>query len=452
MTSAPSQAHSSELITAGWVVPIEGEPIRDGGVVVADGKIVAVDHRHELEAEHTSSYENAVLIPGFVNAHSHLEYASFAGFGDGLEFGQWLELHMRRKRQIGPLELQASARLGASSCLASGITSTMDASFAGVAATACAELGLGGIVCPEVFGADPDAARQRFDELRHSFDKACETIAASSSPPLRLGISPHAPYTVGADVYRWAQQLDLPATTHLAESAHEREFMLSGSGPIEQVAAMCNVDSPSTTSVKHLHDEGLLGDHMTAAHCVTVDEDDVELLAQSDTSVAHCPRSNAQLGCGSAPLAELLDAGVRVGIGTDSPASAPDFDMFAELRATIATARTRQGAATAIDARQALELATLGSARAVGLADQVGSLREGKRADLAIVSLADSPYDPIEEPETAVVYGGSPHRILRTITSGVTRYGRGEFEWHELREAARAARARMLEASVTAAT
>ena len=433
-------------------MPIDGRPIRDGGVVVADGRVVAIGPHVELAADEVSHYPRAIILPGFVNAHSHLEYASFAGFGDGLEFAPWIELHMRRKGQLGPAELLASARLGTAQCLSSGITTTMDASFAGVAASACADLGLRGIVCLEVFGADPVAAQQRFDELRRPFDSRSEPADHRGPALVELGVSPHAPYTTGAPVYRWARELGLPITTHLAESPHEREFMLSSAGPIEQVAAMFNVESPSTTTVRHLSAAALLGSDMTAAHCVTIDAHEIGLLAEADTAVAHCPRSNAQLGCGIAPLVDLIERGVRVGIGTDSPASVPDFDMFAEMRATIASARTRESAASTLEAREALELATLGSASAIGLEDVIGSLTPGKHADLTVVSLADSPYDPIEEPETAAVYGGSPSRILRTITGGVTRYQQGESEWHELREAARAARARMLEVNVTAAT
>ena len=445
LTDTTAAAPATELIAADWLIPVDGRPIRNGGVLVGEGRIVAVGPRDELVADRVSSYEQAVVLPGFVNAHSHIEYASFAGFGDGLDFGPWVALHMQRKRLIGPADLLASARLGAASCLASGITATMDASYAGVAASACAELGLRAIVCLEVFGSDPDAAQSQFETKRAHFDYGGAAL-------VRLGVSPHAPFTVGPDVYRWAHELELPLSTHVAESTHEHEFMVSGSGPIQQVAAMCHVDSPETTSVRHLYEAGLLDETMNAAHCVTVDAEDMGLLAETDTPVAHCPRSNAQLGCGIAPVVELIERGVRVGIGTDSPASAPDIDMFAEMRATIAGARLRARAATALQASDALELATLGSARAIGLETEVGSLTPGKHADMSVVSLADSAYDPVEDPEAAVVYGGSPDRILRTITSGTTRYERGEFEWHELREAARAARARMLEVNVTAAT
>jgi 5-methylthioadenosine/S-adenosylhomocysteine deaminase len=158
----------------------------------------------------------------------------------------------------------------------------------------------------------------------------------------------------------------------------------------------------------------------------------------------HCPRSNALLGCGIAPIAELRDAGVRVGLGTDSPASTPSFDAFDELRAAIGLARAGAGDAGALTAAEALRLATLGSAEAIGLAGDIGSLTPGKRADLCVVELAGSPFDPIEDPAVAVVLGGAPARVCRTIVDGMTRYVRGGSGWPELRRSAAAARARML--------
>jgi 5-methylthioadenosine/S-adenosylhomocysteine deaminase len=183
---------------------------------------------------------------------------------------------------------------------------------------------------------------------------------------------------------------------------------------------------------------------MVAAHCVKVDEEEIGLLAEHDVAVVHCPRSNAYLGCGIAPLTRLLAAGLRVGLGTDSPASTPSFDVFDEMRAAIAFARAREGNAGAVPATEALRLATLGSARALGIDEEVGSLVPGKRADLAIVSLEGSQYLPWEDPEGAVVFGGTPERVCRTIVDGVTRYARGGFEWHELRQNAASARGRML--------
>jgi 5-methylthioadenosine/S-adenosylhomocysteine deaminase len=183
---------------------------------------------------------------------------------------------------------------------------------------------------------------------------------------------------------------------------------------------------------------------MVAAHCVTVDAEEIALLARHDVAVAHCPRSNALLGCGVAPLRELLDAGVRVGLGTDSPASTPSFDMFEEMRAAVLLARARQRRAAALSAKEALDLATLGAARALGLDDEVGTLAPGKRADLAVVSLAGSPYVPWEDPAAAIVFGGSPERVVLTLVDGDERYARGGDRWPELRPSAARARARML--------
>jgi 5-methylthioadenosine/S-adenosylhomocysteine deaminase len=170
-------------------------------------------------------------------------------------------------------------------------------------------------------------------------------------------------------------------------------------------------------------------------------------LARHEVGVAHCPRSNGALGCGVAPLGELLAAGVPVGVGTDSPASAPSFDFFEELRTVVFSARARARRPDALLAREAVELATIGSARALGLDSEVGSLREGKRADLAVVSLADSPWLPWEDPYGAVLWGGSPDRVAATYVDGEARYRKGGFAWHELRSAAANARGRMLGAA-----
>jgi cytosine/adenosine deaminase-related metal-dependent hydrolase len=181
-----------------------------------------------------------------------------------------------------------------------------------------------------------------------------------------------------------------------------------------------------------------------AAHCVDVEADEIALLAQAGTGVAHCPRSNGYLGCGVAPVEELLAAGIPVGIATDSPASTPSFDLFEELRAAIVAARARAGRPDALSAARALELATLGGARVLGMADDVGSLVPGKQADLAVVSLEGSPFDPVEDPAASVVLGGSPDRVAATLVRGEDRYRRGTSAWPDSRRAARRARSRML--------
>ena len=422
------------VLSADWVVPVEGPPISDGAVALENGRIAAVGTARELGPG--ERFPDSVILPGFVNAHSHLEYAVYAGFGDGLPFGPWLMLHIERKRQLGIEEMEAIARLGALECLRSGITTVGDASFRGAAATACAELGLRAVIYLEVFGADGTGLETWFEPNRARVEEAF-------SPRVRLGVSPHAPYSCSLDLYRACAELGLPVATHLAESEAETQWLRTGSGSWRAFSDLL-VEPPGTTGIRALAEAGLLGPHVIAAHCVQADAEEIALLATNDVAVAHCPRSNALLGCGVAPLAALREAGLRVCIATDSPASTPSFDMFDEMRAAIAGARARERRPDALTAADALELATLGGARALGLEHETGSIAPGKQADLTVLSLADSPFLPWEDPVTATVLGGSPDRVLATLVSGETRFEKGGETWLELIDAACSARSRLL--------
>ena len=430
----------SRVLSADWVLPIEGPPIEDGAVAIDDGRIAAVGTRDELGAG--THYDDAVLLPGFVNAHSHIEYAVYAGFGDSLtDFAEWIRLHTERKRRIGWEEYVDIARLGAAECLRSGIATIGDCSFSGAAAVAMDELGLRGIAYLEVFGADPAEAMEQFEELR---DRA----AAHFGERVAVGVSPHAPYSVSAAVYHACAELGLPVATHISESESEVRYLLDGGGAWETIPWL--VDPPGTTGTRLLAREGLLGPHVLAAHCVVVEPEEIALLAEHDVAVAHCPRSNAYVGCGIAPLRELRGAGLRVGVGTDGVSSTPSHDYFDELRAVVMMARARERRPDAMTGAEALELATLGGARALRLEAEVGSLAPGKRADLAVVSVEGSPYVPVEDPAAAVVFGGSPERVLATYVDGEPRYERGGMNWHELTVAAHSARRAMLAVSTSA--
>jgi len=423
------------ILSADWVVPVEGSPIRDGAVAIDDdGRIVSVGPAGEIEAG--ERFPDAVIFPGFVNAHTHLEYATYAGFGDGLSFGPWIALHVERKGRIGFEEMESIARLGAVECLRSGITTVGDCSFSGAAATACDALGLRAIVYLEVFGQVASVLSERFERLR-------ELVSHALSDRVLLGISPHAPYTCTLELYRACAELGLPTATHLAESDAETEFLKTGKGSWQAFADML-VPPLGKTGIRALADAGLLGPRLLAAHCVQADAEEIELLAANDVAVAHCPRSNGYLGCGVAPLHALREAGVRVSIATDSPASTPSFDMFDEMRAAIVGARARERRPDALSTSDALELATLGGARALGLDAEIGSLAPGKWADLTVLSLAATPHLPWEDPVTAAVLGGSPDGVLATLVSGTTRYEKGGKTWLELIDVARNARGRLL--------
>jgi cytosine/adenosine deaminase-related metal-dependent hydrolase len=423
------------VVSADWVVPVEGPPVRSGAVEIGDdGTIAKVGSTDQLgEGER---HRDAVILPGFVNAHSHLEYAVYGGFGDGMPFSDWIGLHVARKARIDLADMEAIARLGALECLRSGITAVGDCSFSGAAATACTDVGLRGTIFLEVFGESPDVLTERFEPMR-------ERIDAALSDEVRLGISPHAPYTCSIELYEACDELGLPVATHLAESEAETQFLRTGTGSWEAFADML-VRPPGTTGIRALSDAGLLGPHVLAAHCVRADEKEIAILLANDVAVAHCARSNAILGCGVAPLSALRDSGIRVCIATDSPASTPSFDMFDEMRAAIAAARARERRPDALTAAHALELATLGGARALARDAEVGSIAPGKKADLTILSLADTPFIPWEDPVTAAVLGGSPQRVVATLVSGETRYEKGGGTWLELIDAARSARGRLL--------
>jgi cytosine/adenosine deaminase-related metal-dependent hydrolase len=425
----------NRVLSADWVLPIEGPPIEDGAVVIEDGRIGAVGPADALGP--ATHHEDAAIVAGLVNAHSHLEYAVYAAFGDGLgDFAEWISLHIERKARIGWEEYVDIARLGAAQCLASGVTTVGDCSYSGAAARACAELGLRANVYLEVFGSDVGAALEHFAEVK-------DRVEPAFSDRVRPGISPHAPYSVSPELYRACGELGLPVATHISESPAEVKYVLHGEGPWGAYSDLL-VEPPGETGTRLLAEHGLLGPHVVAAHCVVLEPDEIDLLASTGTGVAHCPRSNAALGCGIAPLPELRQAGARVGVGTDSPASAPSFDFFEELRSVLLSARARAARPNVLSCAEALELATLGSARALGLDDEIGSLAPGKRADLAVVSLAGSEYLPWEDPAAAVVLGGAPGRVLATYVDGEPRYEKGGMDWHELTAAAHSARRAML--------
>jgi len=415
-------------LSAGWVLPVDGPPIAGGRVRFEGGEIVEVG-----PGRAATHYEDAVILPGFVNAHSHLEYSLYAGFGDGQPFGPWIATHAARKSLLDYDETLALARVGVADSLRSGITTSADYSFSGASAPAATELGLRATVYLEVFAQEPAAAAEQYEQKR---DRVAE------SELVRIGVSPHAPYTCSLAVYEWCLALGVPVGTHLAESASENDWLERGEGPWEGIGPLL-VPPTGLRAVATL--EPVLGPDLLCAHCVEVTPAEIELLAERGVPVAHCPRSNALLGCGIAPLAGLRAAGVAVGLGTDSPASTPSFDIFEEMRTAIYAARARERRPEALLASDVLRLATVEAARALRIDGQVGTLTPGKRADLTVVSLAGSPYHPVEDPAAAVVFGGSPERVLATIVDGQTRYrGEDEDTWREVRSTASAVRRKML--------
>ena len=305
--TGPLLAHSDRklrvrILSADWVVPVEGEPVADGAVAIDDdGRIAAVGAASELgEGER---FDGCVIVPGFVNCHTHLEYAVYAGFGDGLPFVPWIGLHIQRKNALTLDDMRAIAEVGARECLRSGVTTVGDCSFVGAAAEAAAATGLRAIVFLEVFGGDATAL-ERFHENAARIEPRARRPRPARHLPAR------ALHVHGRPSTRPRPRSGSPVQTHLAESAAERPWLVEGSGDWTPLAEFL-VPPPGETGIRLLSEAGLLGPHVSAAHCVHVDEEEIELLAADRVGVAHCPRSNGFLGCGAAPLLDLLERGDR---------------------------------------------------------------------------------------------------------------------------------------------
>jgi cytosine/adenosine deaminase-related metal-dependent hydrolase len=441
------------IVEADWVVPVEGDPVRGGAVALDGERIAAVGPAGEIGAgfgeTERVSLPGCVLAPGFVNLHTHIEYSAYAGFGDGLAFGPWIADHIRRKRRLQGDDAQSLALLGALACLRSGATTIVDASFSGDAVAAATQAGVRAVVALEVFGRTGEPAAVAADDL----DARLAARAADAGPLVELGVSPHAPYSVPPELFeevvRRARASSRRVVTHLAESRHELAMLLDGSGPLaEAMRAVENGVQPyGRHPILELHARGVLGPETVVAHAVHVGPEEIEALAESGCAVAHCPRSNALLGCGIAPVAELRAAGIPVGIGTDSPASALTLDLFEDLRAALLLSRARAEDAGALTTGDVLRLATLGGAEALGRGAELGALTPGRLADLVAVRLDDSTFWPADDPVNALVLGGAADRVALTIVSGAVRYLKEDGAYATALDRAATARARMLDVS-----
>ena len=212
----------------------------------------------------------------------------------------------------------------------------------------------------------------------------------------------------------------VPLTVHVAESREETQFVRDGSGPFAEHwnSREIPVVARGATPIQYLDDLGVFSSRTLAIHAIEADSDDIATLGARGASVAHCPKSNIKLGHGVAPVAEFVDAGIPVGLGTDSVASNNVVDMFEEMRAAIFLQRTRKNDPAAIGARRALRMATLDAARCLGLEERLGSLEEGKLADIVVVDLNDPALRPVYDPVETMVYSASRKNVIATLLGG----------------------------------
>jgi cytosine/adenosine deaminase-related metal-dependent hydrolase len=405
---------TARRLSARWVVAADGPAVEHGAMLIGpDGRIAAVGPEADVPRPAGVAVEDfgdAVLLPGLINTHTHLELTGLEGQPPGSDFAAWI----RRLREVKAARLPEAyleaARRGLADCLAAGVTTVADTGDSGAVIQALAETGGSGIAYQEVFGPHPD---QR-DASLAGLQRRVEHLSRFVAERVRIGVSPHAPYTVSGPLYaataEWARREGLPVAVHLAESPAESALLERGSGAFAEAWRGRGIPlplPPGRTPVAWLEEHGVLSDRTLCIHVVQANARDVGRLARTGASVAHCPLSNRAHGHGAAPLGAFLAAGIPVGLGTDSTVSVGRLDLLAEARA----ARALGG----LDAARALALCTLEGARALGMDAEIGSLAPGKWGDCAVIRPPRGTADAA--PEEQVLASG-PRDVLATFVGG----------------------------------
>jgi cytosine/adenosine deaminase-related metal-dependent hydrolase len=406
---------------ARWVLPISRPPLEQATVVENQGRIAYVGPRSGAPPGVDVDLGDVALLPGLVNAHTHLELTVMRGFLEDLEFRSWIVRLTRARRDVlSPDALIDSARAGIAEGLMAGITTYADTNDSGAPFHAMRAMGVRGISYQEVFGPDPAQCAEAVAGLRAKVN----VLRQDETALVRPGVSPHAPYSVSDALFEatatYARAEALPIAVHIAESEDESSLVqeaLGGWADSHRARGLVVVPRAGSP-IRLLERTRVLDARPLLIHCVRADADDVRIIARHDCAVAHCPASNAKLGHGIAPLTELLHAGVRVGLGSDSVASNNRMDLLDEARLAVLMQRARAGRPNVVSATEVLELATLGGARALGLEGEVGSLDVGKSADLAAFPLDHARSLPVYDPATALVFSASGRAATFVAVAG----------------------------------
>lgn len=421
-----------KILTADYVLPIASEPIRDGAVVIEGSTIIDVGPDVAMlerfpEAE-VNAFGEAAILPGFVNCHSHLEVTAMRGALDDVEhdFRSWLLKLNDLRAAMSDDAIEEAAFRGAREGARAGVTCFGDIGRNGRAGlNGLKRAGLRGIVFQETeFSPDNRTAERDLSDLVKKF----ELLRADETELVRVGLSPHSPYTVGSRLFEMIAQMSIidriPITIHAAESANETELMMHGTGFFTEVYEKFDVEwqSPHCTTIEYLERLGVLSARPLLAHCVEVSDRDISRIAANGAKIAHCPKSNAKFGHGYAPFEKFADAGIAVGLGSDSVASNNVCDMLEEARFAALSARNRPDSKRFVGAREVLRASTLGGAQALGMEDIVGTLRSGKQADIAVVSLENIAQQPVSDIEAALVFSSNARDVMMTFVAGEAVY------------------------------
>jgi 5-methylthioadenosine/S-adenosylhomocysteine deaminase len=409
------------LIEPGWVIPVEpaGVVLEGHTLAVHQGRILALLPAAQA-AERYAPREHVrlpdeVLLPGFINAHTHAAMSLLRGHADDLPLMRWLEdrIWPAERTLVSPDFIRDGTTLAAWEMLRGGVTCFNDMYFfPGAAAQAARDAGIRAVLGVTVIEFPTTYATDADDYLAKGL---AARDAWRDEALIGFAIAPHAPYTVSdrtfARVATLAAQLDVPIHLHLHETTAEIDGSLQQYGvrPLERLRRL-----------------GLLGPNLIAVHAVHLNATEITLLTEHGCGVVHCPTSNMKLASGIAPVTAMQAAGIRVGLGTDGAASNNRLDVMREMRQAALLAKVASGDATAIDGHQALRMATLDGARALGLDDRVGSLLPGKCADLCAIYLGDWINQPCDDPASHVVHVAGRDQVSHVWVAGKLRIYNGK--------------------------
>jgi len=407
------------IFAADLLLPVSSPPIRDGALLVEDGHISTVGSLNEVRNDNPEvevrRFSGYTIIPGAVNTHAHLGFRR----GDaprGGSFLRWIRELVQRLPERDAWLAEAS-RSSAREAIECGTTFITDSSPYGDCLPALAESGLAGIVFAEFFPFDFDTAEEAVD----SYEETLFSLREGLPPRVRVEVSVHAPYTVDPESSRLAatraREREDRLSIHLSESPEEVQFVLDGTGGLEDVFEVFGVRADwggvGVSPVRYAESVELLGPNTITAHLATgILEEDIKILARTGSAAAQCPRSNEYLGCGVSPMPRMMEKGIRVGMGTDGLWSTPSLNLFEE---TLFAARLY-----GFDGETGLKLATLEGARALGMEEETGSLEAGKWADFVVIEAAPEGESPEQEILEVAADGG----VAATVVGGEPIYDR----------------------------